>query len=559
MLFIALLQSFVQFSTPLFADTDDSFYHAKMALLLWEQGLPRDFPWLYFTTLHYAYVDHHLLFHILLIPFVLLGKVFYGATDTALFWGAKVGVITGISLAFGAFYALLDHFKIRYTPLWIGLLLAAPYDFYFRLHMVRVQSYSLFVMLLGLGALFTRRYVLVGVLCFFYVSLYGGAFFLPMFLGIYFLLRLLIDKTWEWKLLAYGAGGFILGFLTDPYFLNMFGFLKQQIFETGLGYAKTELNVGGEWRPYDTWYLMEMGWLTFIVLGAGILVSLRKGITLGAKELTILVIQFLFLVLMWKSKRFIEYWPAFAVLSAALLWNPILQDYAPEKRAWKVVVFFTGSFGIIFTTIAVVRNWVYMKNIEKIYEFFPAIVFFFFAVLIFYSLFLLATTSKQDGTEWKNPGKSLIFALVCALLPFGIIAQSAQVVQDITPRRAYVAGAKAAMNCVLTKGNAQPGDIVMTDDWDVFPLFFFFNHTTNYIVGLDPVFMYKFDKNLYQQFAQITIGTDGEDLPNKIKNIFKAKFVVMDRDHHAFRANIERYPDNFVKLCDGEFAVFGVK
>src|SRR3989344_6279113 len=52
-----------------FADPD-SFYHVKMAILMKEQGIIRDFPWLQFTVLKNYYTDHHLLYHIALIPFI---------------------------------------------------------------------------------------------------------------------------------------------------------------------------------------------------------------------------------------------------------------------------------------------------------------------------------------------------------------------------------------------------------------------------------------------------------------------------------------------------------
>src|SRR3989338_10252386 len=54
---------------PTFADPD-SFYHAKAALLLRDRGAITEFPWLSATTLRYNFIDHHFLYHLLLIPFI---------------------------------------------------------------------------------------------------------------------------------------------------------------------------------------------------------------------------------------------------------------------------------------------------------------------------------------------------------------------------------------------------------------------------------------------------------------------------------------------------------
>ncbi|HVF86422.1 MAG TPA: hypothetical protein VM866_02480, partial [Pyrinomonadaceae bacterium] len=64
---------YLQFSTDAILDVD-GYYHIRWSRLLWE-GLragqfPPAFPWLPLTTLNpQDYVDHHLLFHILQIPF----------------------------------------------------------------------------------------------------------------------------------------------------------------------------------------------------------------------------------------------------------------------------------------------------------------------------------------------------------------------------------------------------------------------------------------------------------------------------------------------------------
>ncbi|HLC89857.1 MAG TPA: hypothetical protein VJG65_02760, partial [Patescibacteria group bacterium] len=81
----------------------DSFYHAKMAQLLWEKGAITSFPWLSATTLQYKFADHHFLYHLALIPFV---KIFPAP------WGLKIATVLFASFAILAIYWFLRQLKI---------------------------------------------------------------------------------------------------------------------------------------------------------------------------------------------------------------------------------------------------------------------------------------------------------------------------------------------------------------------------------------------------------------------------------------------------------------
>ena len=85
----------IQFQFPDLAG-NDGFYHVKLAEELWAQKLGFSFDWLPFTILNAdAFVDHHLLYHLLLIPFLPLGLlpaakmatvVFAAGAFTAIWW-----------------------------------------------------------------------------------------------------------------------------------------------------------------------------------------------------------------------------------------------------------------------------------------------------------------------------------------------------------------------------------------------------------------------------------------------------------------------------------------
>jgi len=93
---IGLIFWWLQFSTSAICCGDfDGYYHAKWSRIVWEsirnRSFPPAFPWLPLTTLNpHDYVDHHLLFHILQIPFTRF-------RDLRL--GTKVGSVVFATLA----------------------------------------------------------------------------------------------------------------------------------------------------------------------------------------------------------------------------------------------------------------------------------------------------------------------------------------------------------------------------------------------------------------------------------------------------------------------------
>ncbi len=83
------------------------------------------------------------------------------------------------------------------------------------------------------------------------------------------------------------------------------------------------------------------------------------------------------------------------------------------------------------------------------------------------------------------------------------------------------------------KENSNPGDIVFNSDWDDFPFLFFYNHKNYYILGLDPMYMYKYDPKLYRRYQRITKGRVNNP-GREIAESFKAKFIFTDKKHRAF-------------------------
>ena len=132
----------------------DGYYHIKWARLIWENWRAKHFlpafTWLPLTTLNaHDYVDHHLLFHVLLIPFT-----WFRDLQT----GAKVAAVLLATLAVFSCYWLVVRYEIRYRLIWLIALLACSAPFLYRLNMTKAPPFAIIFLVFGTHFLFKRKF-----------------------------------------------------------------------------------------------------------------------------------------------------------------------------------------------------------------------------------------------------------------------------------------------------------------------------------------------------------------------------------------------------------------
>lgn len=322
------------FAIPGFLGNDD-YYHARISALIIEQGrLALDFPWLPQTLLSpERFVDHHLLFHLYLAPWAYFG----GLT------GAKLGAVSLAAAAFLAAWVMLRGIGARFAAMWTIALLGVSTPFLYRMLMVRVQSASLLLLIVGLHILFQRRYRWLMPLAFAYTWLYQGFVLLPIFCGLYVVSQWITDRKWTWQPLIYCAIGIALGLVINPYFPQNIVFIVEHMgakvdFESGV-------RVGNEWYPYETSELLIKALGAWLVVGMAILRPSFGG-RRDRIETTLLFVTMLTLVMLFRSRRFIEYFPAFALLFCAAAWGRgavLLRDWLPRWSISRLLV----TFGVL--------------------------------------------------------------------------------------------------------------------------------------------------------------------------------------------------------------------
>ncbi len=320
------LLAVVQYASDALVGTD-GYYHARMGLLIREEGLRVDFKWLPLTILNQgAFYDHHLLYHVYLALFAGTDPLVDGGL--ALTQSIKVASIVMPALAFLAIWWLLREQKVRWPSIWALALFAVSEAFLYRMSMPRAQSASLLVLILGLHWLLAGKYRPLLPLGFVYVWLYDGFPLLPIMGSVYLIAKVVVEKKFAWQAAAFPLAGIVLGLLINPYFPENIHFTLNHLLPK-ITFSDTA--VGNEWYPYDTWTLIGNSGFALAALILAILgISWQKE-RINLPTLTALLLTIFFGLLLFKSRRFIEYFPAFTVILMALSISPLLKEWLRDR------------------------------------------------------------------------------------------------------------------------------------------------------------------------------------------------------------------------------------
>jgi hypothetical protein len=481
----------VQFSTPDMPD-NDGFYHIKMAYLMRTQGLKPEFIWLPLTILNVReFYDHHFLFHVALIPF----------TFGDLRLGAKWGSVLFSSLAFVSVWWLFYKQRVRYSWLWALGLLAISEAFIYRMSITRAQSLSLGVLTLGLYLLLARKYKWLVFLGFVYVWMYNAFPLLLVVSSLYVLAVGLVEHRFEWRPLFYTGLGIGLGSLINPYFPYNLVFTFQHVLPKLT--ETTVVRVGNEWYPYTTAQLIENSLLALGIFISGVIALGLTARRISLRTATSLFLAVFFGLMLFQSRRFIEYLPPFALIFAAFAWTDYLDVNDSEEGVRDSVSLWENYSFNIFTTK--VRLWL------------PAIIMI--AILL--------------PSIWITYQGSL--ASIKRSKPYDIYADA---------------------SAWLMENTAEESRVFQTD-WDDFPRLFYYNTHNTYLIGLDPTYMQLYNPDLYDKWVDITKGRV-ENPSMAIEERFGAQFVLTDLKHKRFLQQADDDPGLIEVFRDDQSIVYKV-
>lgn len=420
----------IQFSTPDMPD-NDGFYHIKMAWLMRTEGLKPDFPWLPLTILNQnEYYDHHFLFHVALLPF----------TFGDLRIGAKWSVVVFSALAFLAIWFLFYRQRVPFSWLWALALLGISDAFLYRMSVTRAGSLSLLVLAIAFAWILERKYIHLALLSFVYVWMYDAFPLLIALAGLHFIAIALIERRIEYKPVLYISIGIFLGLLINPYFPENIVFSYRHMLPK-LADA-TSVRVGNEWFPYTTKQIFDNSLLSLVLFVSGIFALGFSSRKMDVRTVFSLFTTLLFGLMLLQARRFVEYFPPFALIFAAFAWAPLLADLQPAsvKSALSPLKRISANLPVIILSAMA-------------------------AVSIARSI-----PRAQDAINGAKP--------------YDLYADASHWLEVNTPQDSRV----------------------FQTDWDDFPRLFYYNTHNTYLIGLDPTYMQLYDPNLYALWVLITQG-----------------------------------------------------
>lgn len=497
-------------AAPVFADPD-SFYHAKMAILMRDQGVIRSFPWLDLTVLGEHYTDQHFLYHVLLIPFVTWFPPLVGLKLATVMFGAAV-----ITVA----YWMMKKLGVQWA-FFFALLLLFSRPFSFRMSLAKAPSTSLIILLVGLTWMFQYHLKRLWFLAFAYVWYYGGFALLgvgavthatvSVFHNRFITghnshrfvqkIKALIGRHARnprvrrlnlWLMIAV-VSGLTAGVVFNPYFPSNISFYYHQLINIGVINFQKVIGVGGEWYPYGFLNLVANGAFASILLVIAFAALAIRVKDQTKATWTMFVLTIFFFILTLKSRRYVEYYIPFAIIFSAMSISNAVKGLHPV-RAWQ-------EFQRLMLARAPGRIMMGCAGI-----------------------FIALAIGFVAGRDFHNERRDL--------------------------QRGFRTDELARLSQWLAE-NTPVGSRVVHSDWDEFPLLFYHNSHNTYIVGLDPTFLYKADEERYWTWANITLGKFNGNVYDAVTTTLDSRYVLVTNDHVAmnryFATNdrfVRRYADN---------------
>jgi hypothetical protein len=262
------------------------------------------------------------------------------------------------------------------------------------------------------------------------------------------------------------------------------------------------LRVGNEWYPYDTGQLLNNSLPALVAFASGILALGLAGRKMDVRTALALLTALLFGLMLFQARRFVEYFPPFALIFAAFAWAPLLADLKPDDQTQGV------------------------PDPPQLISASPLKVFLANLPIIMLALFVVGSAFKSIPATQKS---------IQGSKRYDLYANASKWLEQNTPA----------------------GSRVFQTDWDDFPRLFFYNTHNTYLVGLDPTYMQLYNPKLYDLWVRITRG-DAERPSRYITASFGARYIHTDLDHRAFLDQAAKDPGLKEVYRDNQAVIFEV-
>jgi len=368
--------------------------------------------------------------------------------------------------------------------------------------MPRTQSLSLAILVLGLNFLLQKKYWYLLPLSFIYVWFYDAFPLLIILVVIFILSRWLIEGKLDFRPLLFVLVGVTFGLLINPYFPDNIIFGARHLIPKLLGEA--DVRVGNEWYPYETTQLLANSPLGLIAFLSGVVALGLRNQRMDTRTATTLFLAIFFGLMLFQSRRFIEYFPPFALIFAATAWAPIITNMESGDLS-------NSKDGVQLPTSRRFFKW---KSSPWLFG--GAL-----SITIIFGILFTSRAAQENLQDTK---------------PAGLYSQASAWLIENTPE----------------------GARIFQTDWDDFPRLLFHNTWNTYLIGLDPTFMQIKDPELFDQWVSITRGEE-ENPAHQIYQDFAAEYVLTDLSQKKFIERAGEDPGMVEIFRDDEAIIFQVQ
>jgi hypothetical protein len=404
--------------------------------------------------------------------------------------GMKLASAVEAAIVLVALYLVLRRHRVRYAFAWpfYLLFLAPPITYTF----IMTRPQTLTMGLMGLLLSFMVKGPAFGVL----LSSFALAFFhlnafplVLMVVAVTALAKGVVESRWEWGKWLAGLAGIGVGWLLRP---NPIGVAQleytQIVVHEAARHAQLPLLFGREWTPVAPAALSSF-----------------------ALPIVLWICATLYLFAATASPHF-----KVPANRRTFLWSAI----SLSALFFVLMVLITKRFTPFWATSA---------------------------VMVTAAALSLLITPSDDG-EYRLSGRgarSAAAAVMAALL--GMLAW-----KGLAPDAAHVSWVSPANRSVQTaaealRGNGIAGEVVYNVDWGMFPGLFFSNTEDYYVSGLDPIFLYAYDPQLYWKSHHLATGRAVErtyssqhrnestavDTYAFVQEDLRASYIILDRRRYA--------------------------
>jgi len=447
----------VYFSVSTIAANDDLLFHFRFAQQLIQNGFLHsfyDFKSIYFSkiaqgNIYFAY--YNFLYYLVILPFTLI---------TPLFLGMKLFAVCAAAFAFTLLYFCLKRFEVKYPFIWTVLILAiSSTSSVWRFFSSRPYTLAPAFLVLLLYFLYKKNYIGVFSISLIYFYWHDATFFFPLCVAVgYFIIEKFYHSRGDYKNLLSTFFALAIGIgLTLLISHGFFEFVKDVVFGdtfTVLNHAKIPIMEGRELYPVDFFNFVQGNSLIFAAFVTTLVADLCIYVSFRRNRMS--------------STEYLGDLP----LSRRILQMNVLVITA---MFFLGVLAISGRFGDYFT--------------------------FFAALYIALSVDYIRRTTIIKTLPIIRRGVLVGLSVVLIYL----FTSNMLFLQDLlghgpSPFEMYGTGTW------LVK-NTKPGDIVFEANWSWFPGLYYYSPKNDYVMGIEPRFLYTYNPSLY--WLQTHISQNG--------------------------------------------------